>query len=342
MQYARLGNTGLIVSRLSFGAMTFGDGSGALGYIWKTGQAEASDMVARALNAGINFFDTANSYCAGQSEIMLGKALGPRRKDVVVATKVGFRSDDELLHGGLSYANVVSSAEDSLRRLATDHIDLLYIHRYDPWTPFEETARALENLIQRGLVRYVGYCNLFAWQAAKIVGIQQRMGYSPFVAAQMYYSLIGRDIEHEIVACNQDAGIGLIPWSPLAGGFLTGRYTRQDPAGSKGRNSEFEFLPNDRDRLYDLVDQMRAISAKHNATVAQVALAWLLAKPYVTSVLFGASKATQFDDNVGAANVALTPEEVVALDASTAPTQQYPAWFQERTRDEITAKALGQ
>jgi len=342
MQYSRLGNTGLIVSRLSFGAMTFGDGTGALGYIWKTGQAEASNMVSRALASGINFFDTANSYCAGQSEIMLGKALGTRRKDVVVATKVGFRADDGLLHGGLSYANVVSSAEDSLRRLSTDHIDLLYIHRYDPWTPFEETARALENLIQRGMVRYVGYCNLQAWQAAKIVGIQQRMGHSPFVAAQMYYSLIGRDIEHEIVAFNQDAGIGLIPWSPLAGGFLTGRYTRQDPAGGKGRNSEFEFLPNDRERLYDLVDQMRSIGAKRNATVAQVALAWLLAKPYVTSVLFGASKTTQFDDNIGALNVALTAEEVAALDAATAPAQQYPAWFQERTRDGITARALGQ
>lgn len=342
MQYSRLGNTGLIVSRLSLGAMTFGDGTGALGYVWKTGQDEASNMVAHALDSGINFFDTANSYCAGQSEIMLGKALGTRRKDVVVATKVGFRDNDGLLHGGLSYANVVSSAEDSLRRLATDHIDLFYVHRYDPWTPFEETARALENLIQRGLVRYVGYCNLHAWQAAKIVGIQQRMGYSPFVAAQMYYSLIGRDIEHEIVAFNQDAGIGLIPWSPLAGGFLTGRYTRQDPAGGKGRNSEFEFLPNDRERLYHLVDQIRAIGAKHSATVAQVALAWLLAKPYVTSVLFGASKTAQFDDNVGALNVVLTLDEVAALDAATAPAQQYPAWFQQRTRDGITAKALGQ
>jgi aryl-alcohol dehydrogenase-like predicted oxidoreductase len=342
MQYARLGNTGLIVSRLSFGAMTFGDGSGPLGYVWNTGQTEASNMVARALEAGINFFDSANSYCGGQSEITLGKALAKRRRDVVIATKVGFRPDDGLLHSGLSFANILASAEESLNRLGTNYIDLLYIHRLDPWTPFEETARALENLVQRGLVRYVGYCNLLAWQAAKFVGIQQRMGYSPFVAAQMYYSLIGRDIEHEIVPFNQDAGIGLIPWSPLAGGFLTGRYTREDPAGGKGRNSEFEFLPANRDALYALIDQMQAMGAKRNATVAQIALAWLLAKPYVTSVLFGASKMSQLEDNLGALNVTLTAEEVAELDAATAPAQQYPGWFQSRLRDAITSKALGE
>jgi aryl-alcohol dehydrogenase-like predicted oxidoreductase len=341
MKYTRLGNTGLIVSRLAFGAMTFGTDAGAMGSVWKVHEADATALVHRALDAGINFFDTADMYAGGQSETILGRALGKRRQDVVVSTKIGFRSGDAILRAGLSYGHVLSAAEASLRRLGTDYVDLLSIHRPDPFTPLEETARALDNLVQRGLVRHVGYSNLSAWQAAKFLGIQARMGYAPFVAAQMYYSLVGRDLEHEVVPFAVDAGIGIVVWSPLASGFLSGRYTRQDPTGGKGRMADFSFLPIDRERGYDVVEKLRAIGGRRRATPAQVALAWLLEKPYVSTILLGASKPSQLEDNLGAVNVELAPEELRELDAATAPAPLYPNWFQAKTLDAPAAAALG-
>jgi len=340
MQYARLGNTGLIVSRLAFGAMTFGSGQGALGKIWTTSESVAQALVDRALDAGVNFFDVADSYAEGESEIILGKALKSRRQDIVISTKVGFRFNQALIRAGASYGYVVSAAEASLRRLNTDYIDLLSIHRYDPCTPFEETARALEDLVRRGLVRYVGYSNFTAWQAAKFLGIQERMGYSRFAAAQMYYSLVGRDLEHEIVPFAIDAGIGIVVWSPLAGGFLSGRYTRQDPSGGKGRLASFDFIPIDLERGFNLLDRMKEIAGRHGASVAQVALGWLLAKPYVTSILLGASKTAQLEDNLGAADLTLTSEEVADLDSLTASAKPYPLWFQEKTADTVVREAL--
>ena len=340
MQFARLGRTGLIVSRLAFGVMTFGKGSGLMADVAKTGQDEANALVHRSLDAGINFFDTADAYASGESEVMLGKALGQRRKDVVVSTKIGFRSGEAVIHAGASYAYILAAAEASLRRLATDYVDLLSIHKPDPFTPFEETARALDDLVQRGLVRYVGYSNLSAWQAAKFLGIQTLHNYSPFVAAQMYYSLIGRDVEHEIVPYCLDSGTGLVVWSPLAGGFLTGRYTREDPSGGKGRLTNFDFLPTDRKKGYDLIEKMKIVANRNQASVAQVALGWLLAKPYVTTILLGASKTVQLEDNLGAADLELSAEEVAELDQATAPTPVYPNWFQERTLDTTSADAL--
>lgn len=341
MRYARLGNSGLIVSRLAFGVMTFGTAKGSIQGVWKTGQEEADVLVHRALDAGINLFDTADSYASGQSEEMLGKALGARRKDVVVSTKIGFRgAGNGLLDAGGSFRHVVNGAEASLRRLKTDYIDVLSVHRFDPYTPFEETARALENLVSRGLVRYVGFSNFAAWQAAKFVGIQRRMGYSPFIAAQMYYSLVGRDLEHEIVPFCQDAGIGIVVWSPLASGFLSGRYTRQDPTGGKGRLVTFDILPFDKEKGYTLVEKMRGIAGRHGATVAQVALAWLLAKPYVTSILLGASKLPQLEDNLGAERVSLSAEELAELDRETAPVTMYPNWFQASVVDTEVRDAL--
>jgi aryl-alcohol dehydrogenase-like predicted oxidoreductase len=340
MQFARLGNTGLIVSRLAFGVMTFGKGSGTMAAVAKTGQDEASALVHRALDAGINFFDTADAYAAGESEIMLGKALGSRRKDVIISTKVGFRSGDAVIHAGASYAYILAAAEASLHRLGTDYIDLLSIHKPDPFTPFEETARALDNLVQRGLVRYVGYSNLAAWQSAKFLGLQKLHNYSPFVAAQMYYSLIGRDVEHEVVPFCVDAGIGLVVWSPLASGFLTGRYTRQDPTGGKGRLAGFDFLPTDRKKGYDLIEKMKIVADRNHATVAQVALGWLLAKFYVSTILLGASKTAQLEDNLGAADLKLSAEEVAELDQATAPMPIYPNWFHEKTLDVTASDAL--
>ncbi|MGZ4836833.1 MAG: aldo/keto reductase [Terriglobales bacterium] len=343
MQYTRLGNSGLIVSRLAYGVMTFGVGTGSshpMAHVWKTPQAEADALVGRALDAGINIFDTADAYTEGQAEIMLAQALGARRKDVVISTKVGFRTGLGLLHTGGSFQHVIAAAEASLRRLKTDYIDLLSIHRLDPHTPLEETARALENLVQRGLVRYVGYSNFNAWQSAKLLGIQQRMGYSPLIAAQMYYSLVGRDLEHEVVQFCKDAGIGIVVWSPLAGGFLSGRYTRKDPTGGKGRLANFDFLPSDKEKGYDLIERMHALAADHKATVAQLALAWLLSKDYVSMILLGASNVSQFDDNLGALNVKLSREELNELDQLTKPTPVYPNWFQEKTGDSEVSKAL--
>lgn len=342
MQYARLGNTGLVVSRLALGVMTFGSGSGSkpTDAVWKTGQQEADALVGRSLDAGINLFDTADMYADGQSESMLGKTLGKRRKDVVISTKIGFRSGDAVIHAGASYRYILAVAEASLRRLQTDYIDLLSIHKPDPVTPFEETARALENLVQRGLVRYVGYSNLSAWQAAKFLGIQQRLGFSPFIAAQMYYSLLGRDIEHEIVPFCEDSGIGIVVWSPLASGFLSGRYTRQDPTGGKGRRASFDFPPIDVEKGYEVVDQLRAIGKNHNASIPQVALAWLLAKRHVATVLVGASRLSQLDDNLGALEVHLTASEVDRLDKLTAPAPIYPGWFHSATLDSTLSQAL--
>ena len=343
MQYVRLGNSGLIVSRLALGVMTFGSGSGSdpRSAVWKTGQQEADALVGRALEAGINFFDVADMYANGQSEEMLAKALGKRRNDVVISTKIGFRSGDVITQAGASYRYILAATEASLRRLQTDYVDLLSIHRPDPFTPAEETTRALENLVQRGLVRYVGYSNFSAWQAEKFVSIQQHRGYSPFIAAQMYYSLLGRDLEHEVVPFCKDAGIGIVVWSPLAGGFLTGRYTRNDPSGGKGRLARFDFPPIDREKGYALVDELQKVGRKHSVTVAQVALAWLLAKPHVTSILVGASKTSQLEDNLGALNLRLSADELANLDEITKPQLIYPNWFHSATLDEKLATALG-
>jgi aryl-alcohol dehydrogenase-like predicted oxidoreductase len=340
MQYARLGNSSLVVSRLAFGVMTFGHDQGQMGAVWKTGQEDANALVARSIEAGINFFDTADSYAGGQSEMMLGKALGPRRKDVIVSTKIGFRSGEAITQSGSSARHILNSAEQCLKRLGTDYIDLLSIHRFDAYTPFEESARALENLITRGLVRYVGFSNFTAWQAAKFIGIQRLRGYSPFISAQMYYSLVGRDLEHEVVPFCQDAGVGIVVWSPLASGFLSGRYTRQDPAGGKGRLTGFDILPIDKEKGYDLIDKMRAIATNHRATVAQIALAWLLTKPYVSTILLGASKLSQLDDNLGAANLQLSADELAELDQVTAPVPLYPNWFQSFAIDAAVREAL--
>jgi aryl-alcohol dehydrogenase-like predicted oxidoreductase len=340
MQYTTLGKTGLVVSRLTFGAMTFGTGV-TRGFNHTVDQEQANTMVSQAIEAGINFFDTANVYAAGLSEEYLGHALGSRRKDVIVATKLGVRMSNVLTDVGLSYHNVIAAAEASLKRLGTDYIDLLQLHIPDRLTPFEETARALDHLVQRGLVRYVGYSNFSGWQAASFLAIQQQHDYVPFVSAQMYYSLLGRDIEYEVVPFLQHAGLGLLVWSPLAGGFLSGKYTSENPNGNGGRLASIDFLSIDRETGYTVVDKLREIAAAHReATPAQVALAWLLAKPYVTSVIIGASKLEQFADNVAATDLTLTQEEGEALDALTTSRPLYPYSMLARSGDSLVQRAL--
>ncbi len=341
MLYAKLGNTGLVVSRLAFGAMTFGQGQGMFKSIAKVDQALAGRLVARALEAGINFFNTADVYTEGESESMLAEALGAKRKDVVIATKAGFRAGEALVHQGLSRHHIFESAEASLRRLRTDYIDVYLAHRVDAHTPVEETLEAMNDLVRQGKVRYAGFSNWPAWLAAKAVGIQERNGWARFRAAEMYYSLVGRDLEHELAPFFEDAGIGLLVWSPLAGGFLTGRYTREKPQGDGGRLAGFDVLPYDREKGYQVVDCLKEMSARKGASPAQFALAWLLAKPVVTSILIGASKPEQLEDNLRAVDVPLAPSELRELDEITAPTPIYPNWFNQNIRDEVADKALG-
>lgn len=338
MQYARLGNTGLIISRLSFGAMTFG--SGNLNTVYKVNQDEANAMLYRALDSGINFFDTADGYADGQSERMLGEALRSRREEVVISTKVGFRTAPALIRAGLSRQHIISGCEASLRRLGTDYIDVYSVHKTDPNTPLEETLEALDTLVRQGKVRYIGYSNWPAWMTAKAAQMQKERGLARFVSAQMYYSLVGRDLEHEIVPMMQDAGIGLMVWSPLASGFLSGKYTRDNLKDQDNRLSGFDFLPLDKEWGFRVVDKQREIAAEHGASPAQVALAWLLAQPHVTTVLIGASKISQLDDNVQAAGLKLTPENLTALDELTKPTPIYPNWFTKVTQDQQVTEAM--
>lgn len=340
MQFARLGDTGLLVSKLAFGAMTFGSGKGPMAAVAKLGQSDADQLVGASLDSGINFFNTADAYTGGESETMLAKALGDRRKDVVIATKVGFRTGSALVHTGLSRHHILGSAEESLRRLSTDYIDVYLVHRVDPYTPIEETLEALNDLVRQGKVRYVGFSNWPAWRAALALGLQRQHGWAQFKATEVYYSLVGRDVEHEIVPLARETGMGLLIWSPLAGGFLTGKYSRENPQGDGGRLTGFDILPYDRERGYTLLDAMRQIAAAHNATPAQVAIAWLLSRAAVSSILLGASKRSQLDDNIASAKLSLSADEVKTLDELTRPTPIYPKWFNEKIFDSQAKGAL--
>lgn len=344
MKYAPLGRTGLLVSRLSFGAMTFGVGTevgpGARNNI---DQGEADRIVSRCIDAGINLFDSADTYGAGESEIMLGKALGTRRRDVVIATKAGFKLGSNRLDNGLSARHIIMAAEEALTRLRTDWIDLFQLHRFDALTPYEEVARALEQLVQQGKVRYVGLCNHQAWQMERYLGIQQRLGCWPMSVAQMYYSLLGRDLEQDCLDFFADTGMGTLIWSPLAGGFLTGKYRRDQPVPEGSRRTAFRMPPVDLELGYAVVDLLDEMARRRGVSVAQIALAWVLSKPWVTSILVGASRIEQLEDNLGAIGVALTPEEVAELDALTKQKARYPniRWLPDNSDAETMRGAVG-
>jgi aryl-alcohol dehydrogenase-like predicted oxidoreductase len=334
MQYVQLGHSGLTVSRVALGTMTFGEYSFST-FRANVDQATADRMVGLALDAGVNLFDTAEGYGQGRSEEVLGAALrrANARERAVISTKVstfGTGSDDEerdLLR--LSYRHVIGNAEAALRRLGTDWIDLYLLHQPDFLTPWEETLRALDDLVSRGLVRYVGWSNFPAWHAARGQGIQEQRGYAPFVSAQIHYSVIGRDAEHEILPYCRAAGIGTLIWSPLAGGFLTGKYTRTDPTGGGGRRAAFSVPPIDLERGYDAVEKMREIADSRGVPLAHIAYAWLFAQPEVSSVIVGASRPEQLADNLAAADLSLAEDELAALDAvdSPAPLYPHPRWM---------------
>jgi len=344
MKYAPLGATGLLVSRLSFGAMTFGVHTEvAPGAKNSIDQGEADRIVGRCLDAGINLFDSADTYGAGQSEIMLGKALGARRRDVVIATKAGFKFSANRLDNGLSARHIIMAAEEALVRLGTDWIDVFQLHRFDALTPYEEVARALEQLVQQGKVRYVGLCNHQAWQMERYLGIQRRLGYRPMTVAQMYYSLVGRDLEQDCLEFLADTGLGTLIWSPLAGGFLTGKYRRDQPVPDGSRRTAFRMPPVDLDLGYAVVEVLDRMAAARGVSVAQIALAWILTRKWVTSILIGASRIAQLEDNLGAIDVSLTPEEIAELDALTRQKARYPnlRWLPDNSDAETMQGAVG-
>lgn len=340
MLYTQLGNSGLVVSRLAFGAMTFTAGSSAMPTVAKIGKREAAALVDRALAGGINFFDTADAYSNGGSEEILGQLLASRRHEVVIATKAGFRTGDALGQAGLGRRHLLWSIEQSLRRLGTDHVDVYIAHRPDPHTPIEETLVALDRIVRDGKARYLGFSNWSPWQVASAVELQRANGWAPFTHGQMYYSLVGRDVESEVLAMLRHYGLGLTVWSPLAGGFLSGKYTRETLNDPDNRLSGFDVIPFDKETGFALVDSMREIATAHDASVAQVALAWLLAKGAVSSILVGASKLHQLEDNLAATDLVLSAEDLETLDGMTTPVATYPAWFVNNFVDTPLVKAL--
>ena len=343
MRYNKLGNTGLFVSELCLGTMTFG----GEGQVWdKIGdvQQEAADALVRsALDAGVNFIDTANVYSGGRSEEILGQALrnlSIARDEVVIATK-GFGQMGGGQNGrGATRYHLIDACKASLKRLQLDHIDLYQIHGFDPATPIEETLRALDTLVQHGHVRYVGVSNWAAWQITKALGISERLNLHRFVSLQAYYTIAGRDLERELVPMLQSEGLGLMVWSPLAGGLLSGKYDREGTAAA-GRRDAFDFPPVDRDRAFDVIDAIRPIAEAKGVSVAQVALAWLLHQPVVTSVIIGAKRPEQLADNLAAVDVTLSDDELNRLNQVSQLQPEYPGWmfeFQGKARqDQVNA-----
>ncbi|MAM61656.1 aldo/keto reductase [Maritimibacter sp. UBA3975] len=332
MRYRRLGHSGLFVSELCLGTMTFGGGNDMWGQIGQLGQEEADALVQTAHEAGVNFFDTANVYASGRSEEILGQAirnLGVPREEVVLATKVHGQMGEGPNARGASRGHILDQAKASLKRLQVDHIDLYQLHGIDPATPVEETLEALDMLVRHGHVRYIGVSNWAAWQIARAVGVAEARRLAPIVSLQAYYTLAGRDLEREIVPMLTDANIGLMVWSPLAGGFLSGKFDR-DGKTPEGRRAAFDFPPIDKDRAYDAIEVMRGIAHAKDCTVAQVALAWLLHQPVVTSVLVGAKREDQLTDNLGAVDVRLSGEDLAALDKVTRLPVEYPGWMIEQ------------
>lgn len=333
MQYRQLDPSGLFVSELCLGTMTFGGSEGMWGQIGQLRQDEADVLVKNAVDAGVNFIDTANIYAGGESERILGKAirnLGLDRDDLVIATKVLGPMGEGPNARGASRKHIMDQCKASLERLQLDHIDLYQIHGFDPATPLVETLEALNTLVQHGHIRYIGLSNWAAWQIVKAIGIAEARQLAPILSLQAYYTLAGRDLEREVVPMLKSEGMGLMVWSPLAGGFLSGKYSREDEKSADGRRANFDFPPVNRDRGYAVVDAMRPIAEAHGVSVAQIALAWLLHQQAVTSVIIGAKRPDQLADNLAAVDVRLSEDELATLDAVSALPAEYPGWMLER------------
>ncbi len=355
MKYKTLGRTGLVVSELCLGTMTFG-GDGFWTVIGGQDQDQASTLVRQAFDAGVNFFDTADVYANGLSEQMLGHAIrdkGLRRDEIVIATKAHGRVQDLLPAdasphaqaeatrrqtarniSGLSRKHLFDAIEASLKRLNMDHVDLYQIHGYDPLTPLDEVMDTLNDIVRSGRVRYIGLCNRAAWETAKANGISERKNFARFESMQMYYTLASRDLEREVVPLAQSEGLAILPWSPLAGGLLSGKFKRDQAGPNNARRASFDFPPFNKDRVFDCIEAMEPIAAAHCVSVAQIALAWLLHRPWVTSVIIGAKTEDQLTDNLKAVDVKLTSDDLAVLDKVSAMPSEYPGWmFQVQGRD---------
>lgn len=334
MKYRLLGRTGMYVSELCMGTMTFGGTSGMWKNIGGLDQGASAALVKQAFDAGVNFFDTANVYGLGESETITGKAirsLGLPRDELVIATKAfGVMKDEVVNAGGQSRYHLMRQLDASLARLQLDHIDLYQLHGYDPLTPLDEVLGTLNDMVRSGKVRHVGLCNMAAWQIMKGLGISDQRHLARFESVQAYYTIAGRDLEREIVPLLQDQQLGLMVWSPLAGGLLSGKYKADGsgPDGARRVNFDFPFV--DKARALRCVDVMQGVAQRRKATVAQVALAWLLSRPAVTTVILGAKTPAQLADNLGASSVQLEPDDIAALDAVSQLPLEYPGWMIER------------
>ena len=333
MKYNLLGNTGLKVSELCLGTMTFGGKGGIWSSIGNLDQKPVDALIKQAFDAGINFIDTANVYSEGLSEELTGTALhnlGLKRQDIILATKVRGKMGNEPNAIGLSRKHILHEVDASLKRLKTDYIDLYQIHGYDELTPLEDTIDTLDTLVKSGKVRYIGCSNLAAWQLMKALGYSTYHRLAKFVSLQAYYTVAGRDLERELVPLLLDQKVGLMVWSPLAGGLLSGKYTRDGEQDKNNRRASFDFPPVNKDRAFDIVDLLKPMAESKNASVAQLALAWLLHQPAVTTVIIGAKKTEQLDDNLKAIDVTFTPAELQQINEVSKLASEYPAWMLER------------
>lgn len=335
MRYKQFGNTGLFVSEICLGAMTFGPPgeNGYWGSIASLGQKSVDEIVGASVDAGVNFFDTADVYSFGASEELLGQSirnLGLKREDVVIATKVHGTMGEGPNQRGSSRGHIMDSVEGSLKRLQTDHIDLYQLHGTDTVTPIDETLRALDDLVRSGKVRYVGVSNWQAWRIAKALGISDRKGYARFETLQAYYSIAGRDLERDIVPLLNEEKLGLMVWSPMAGGLLSGKYGPGAPGNGEGRRANFNFPPVKEERAWAAVAEMRRIAEKHGVSVATVALGYVLAKPFVMSVIIGASRMEQLEQNLASVNLTLDADDLARLDEVSKLPAEYPGWMLER------------
>ena len=333
MKYNLLGNTGLKVSELCLGTMTFG-GKGYFKAIGNLGQETVDQLIKRSIDAGINFIDTANVYSEGLSEEMTGQAiknLGLNRDELVIATKVRGKMGDGPNDAGLTRKHIMQQVEASLKRLQLDYIDLYQTHSFDPLTPWEDTLWALDDLVKSGKVRYIGASNVAAWQLMKALDFATYTRVARYVSLQAYYTIAGRDLEREIIPLLHDQKLGLLVWSPLAGGLLSGKYSRDEEKKSDGRRANFDFPPVDKDRTFNVIDVLKPMAESKGASIAQLALAWLLQQPAVTSVIIGANKTEQLEDNLKSIDVTFTVEELKKIDEVSKLPAEYPGWMLERT-----------
>ena len=333
MKYNLLGNTGLKVSELCLGTMTFG-GKGYFKPIGSLGQEIVDSLIRKAVDEGINFIDTANVYSEGWSEELTGQAIkniGINRDDLIIATKVRGKMGEGPNDSGLTRKHIMQQIDASLKRLQLDYIDLYQIHSFDPLTPLEETLAVLDDLVKIGKVRYIGASNMASWQLMKALDYSKYNQIAKFVSLQAYYTIAGRDIERELIPLINDQNLGLMVWSPLAGGLLSGKYNRNEEKLEGGRRANFDFPPVNKERAFDIVDKLQIIAKSKNATIPQLALAWLLHQKAVTSIIIGANKIEQLEDNIGSTGIKFSSDELIELNEISKLPTEYPAWMLERT-----------